>query len=212
MKLRQLILVGLIPLLFCRCTPAVNSPTSTIRISITGISTNNVSVSWVIHNHSESRTLQLNHDSNNPWTVAYSDITPEVFDNVYLTIQNTAGNQVLLSGDSSVVVGSLGSEKTLELSDLGVPADLSGMEINDILEDNSGNLMYIIDVQNTTLPHQITMKDNDNNFDPGAWQILASNTTYFTVWIERDGLIIGSPKTYSTLIGDVDFSFGSVSW
>lgn len=205
-------MAGLISLICFGCAPVYNEPGSTITIYVTGATANSVDLSWVVHSHSESRTLQLSHGPSAPWTVSYSDITPEVFDNVYLTVRNTGGNTVLDTGDGISLMGSSGTNKNLQLTVGGVPADLSAISVNDILEDNSGNLFFINTVQNTSAPHTLVIKDSNNNLDLGSWRILQSNYAYFSVWIERDGLVVGSPTVYATLIGDVDFSYGSASW
>lgn len=213
MKLRCSFLAAFIYLLLISCTPQTDMiPRSTLQIALTGSTANNVTVSWTVHGHSGSRTIALNNDSSNPWTVVYDDIVAADFGNVFISVQNTLGNQVLLTGDSATLAIWTGSEKTLDLSDLGVPSDLSSISEGDILEDNSGQLLHVVSVQNTTPPHQLTVKDSDNKFAAGSWRILSSNSAYFTVWIKRDGVTIGTPKTYGTLIGNVDFTYGSISW
>ena len=207
------LMAGLTLILLASCTPPADMiPRSTVRIELTGSTANNVTLSWTVHGHAGSQAVVLNHDSMNPWFVVYNDIVLADYGEVSLTVQNTLGNQVLLTGDSAAIASWVGSEKILDLQDLGVPSDLSSISTGDILEDNAGQLMFIVDVQNTTMPHQLTVKDSDNNFAPGAWRILTSNSAYFTVWIERDGIILGTPKTYGTLIGDVSFSYGSAAW
>lgn len=221
------VISGLILLIVTSCTKPLDLfPKSSIRISVTGISEQNVTLSWDIHGRTGSQTMTLNSGSSNPWTVAFGDIDPNSYSNVYLTVQNSMGNQVVSSGDSAVIApgGWIGSEKTLDLTDLGVPLDLSSVSIGDVLEfSHPGDAgppvippgpanLFIIDVQNTIPPHQLTVKDSDNQFSAGAFQILSSNSAYFTTWIERDGVVIGPPKTYGTLTGDVDFSYGSNTW
>jgi len=213
MKLRCSFIAAFTYILLISCTPPADMiPRSTIQILLTGSTTNNITMSWTVHGHRGSQTIALNNNSSNPWHVMYDDIVAADFGNVFISVQNTLGNQVLLTGDSAAVFNWAGSEKTLDLSDLGVPSDLSSISTGDILEDNSGQLLHIISVQNTTPPHQLTVKDSDNKFDTGTWRILSSNSAYFTVWIKRDGITVGTPKTYGTLIGNVDFSYGSIAW
>jgi hypothetical protein len=119
------------------------------------------------------------------------------------------GNQLKLAGAASVVDLFLGSEKTL---DLGALTDLSAIIVGDIFEDNLGQLLYVVDVQNSSFPHRLTIKDSDNNFAAGAWRILSSNASYLTARVERDGKVIGSSAAFRTLIGDVDLSYGSLTW
>ena len=213
MKHWTTLMAGLTLILLTSCTPPIDMiPRSTIRIALIGSTANNVTLSWTVHGHAGSRAVVLNHDSSNPWFVVYDDIVSADYGEVSLTVQNTLGNQVLLTGDSAAIASWVGSEKILDLQDLGVPSDLSSISTGDILEDNAGQLLFIVDVQNTTIPHQLTVKDSDNNFTPGVWRILSSNSAYFTVWIERDGLTLGTLKTYGTLIDNVSFSYGSAAW
>jgi len=200
-------------LIFSACTPPTDSgPTSSIRISVTGQSARPVTIDWTIHSHSGSSSLRLDHGSSDPWTKGYRDIAGGTYGTVTVTIQNSDGNQSLSSGDGSSVTASLGTEKTLDLTNGGLPVDLSGVSVDDVFVDNSGDLLYITEVQNSTPPHQVTVQDTENNFDTGNWEIFADNTTYFSVWIERDGQVIGPPKVFATRTGDVDFSYGSAAW
>ena len=192
--------------------PASTVQQSTIRVSVIGTSQNPLALAWTVHGHTGSQSTALNYSSVAPWTVSYGDIAFGTYGEVSISLANTHTNQVKLTGTNAVIApgGWVGSEKTLDL-DSGVP-NLKDIAVGDYLEDNSARLLPIIDVQNTTVPHRITVKDNNNNFDPGSWRILTSNLAYFTVWIERDGIVLGPPKTYGSLIGDVSFSYGSLAW
>lgn len=212
MKRFAAVLTGLMLFLFWSCSPGIPVPKSTITIAITGNTMNNVNFSWVIHDDSGTGTVRLNHDSENPWSTMSTGFPFDEYGDVSISIQNSAGNIVLSSGDGTSVTGSSGSDKTIELTNLTVPENLSTISVGDILEDNSVNLLHIINVQNTTVPHYVVVKDSDNNFDAGNWRILSDNSAYFTVWVERDGVVIGSPRIYSTLINNVSFTYGSIAW
>ena len=227
MKLRIFLISGLtlISVLSCK-DPVEIIPTSTITIFLVGSSDNDVTVSWNIHGRTGSQVLTLNHDNANPWQATAEGIDISEYGEVYITMQNGYGNQVVLSGDSAVLApgGWVGSEKTLNLSNLGIPSDLSGVAVGDILEfpypgdpgppvtPAAPAYAFIVNVQNLTPPHQLTIKDSDNHFASGAFSIYSRNAAYFTVWIQRDGITLGPPKTYGVLIDDVDFSYGSSAW
>lgn len=204
---------GLILALLASCSiTALEEPKSTIRITMIGETLNPMTISWTVHNHSETQTSALNHNSDNPWTTSYSDIPLESYGEVYITASNVHSGMVKLTGTNAVIAtgGWIGSEKTLDLE--SGAADLTTVSLEDYFEDNTGRLLPIVNIQNTSAPHQLTVKDNDNQFAPGNWRIVSSNFAYFTVWIERDGKTLGPPKTYGSLIGDVSFSYGSLTW
>jgi len=212
---------GLVVLLLVSCSlPGKIIPKSTIRISLIGTTAREVSVSWIIHQQTGTQTAQIINNSQNPLIFSYSNIDPADFGQVSISITNTQGNQEKITGDSAVVApgGWVGSEKTLNLSDLGIPADLTDLQIGDLLEFTypgpppEQKYLHVINVQNTSTPHQLTVKDSDNRFSPGTWKILSTNSAYFTVWVERDGVRLGTPKTYGNLIGNVNFTYGSLSW
>ncbi|MDF1567865.1 MAG: hypothetical protein RQ801_13885 [Spirochaetaceae bacterium] len=204
---------GLILALLASCSmAALEEPKSTIRITMIGETLNPMTISWTIHSHSDSQTSALNHDSDNPWIASYHDIPVESYGEVYITVNNVHSGMGKLTGANAVIApgGWIGSERILDLE--SGTADLSTVSLDDYFEDDSERLLPIVDIQNTSAPHQLTIKDNDNQFVPGNWRIVSSNFAYFTVWIQRDGKTLGPPKTHASLIGDVSFSYGSLTW
>jgi hypothetical protein len=94
---------GLILALLASCSmTALEEPKSTIRITMIGETLNPMTISWTVHNHSESQVSALNHHSENPWITSYSDIPVESYGEVFITANNVHSGMEKLTGTNAV--------------------------------------------------------------------------------------------------------------